>query len=94
MKYNGDGQYQVLIYDNNWPGQTRAIAFDTNNDTWSYDAAANPSDPTEHYEGDANTKTLVLFPTSPGRGTQPCPFCGTAPSQGSTAGATGGGAHR
>ncbi len=90
VKYNGDGQYQVLIYDNNWPGQTRAIAFDTNNDTWSYDAAANPSDPTEHYEGDASTKTVVLFPTSPGRGTQPCPFCGTAPAQGSTAGATGG----
>ena len=89
VKYNGNGQYQVLIYDNNWPGQTRAIAFDTNKDTWSYDAAANPSDPTEQYEGDANTKTLVLFPTSPGRGTQPCPFCGTVPGQGSTAGTTG-----
>ena len=92
VKYNGDGQYQVLIYDNNWPGQTRAIAFDTNKDTWSYDAAANPSDPTELYEGDADTKTLVLFPTSPGQGTQPCPFCGTVPKQGSTAGTTGGGA--
>jgi hypothetical protein len=90
VKYNGNGQYQVLIYDNNWPGQTRAITFDTNKDTWSYDAAANPTDPTEHYEGDANTKTLVLFPTSPGRGTQPCPFCGTVPAKGSTAGTTGG----
>ena len=89
VKYNGNGQYQVLIYDNNWPGQTRAIAFDTTKDTWSYDAAANPSDPTEHYEGDANTKTIVLFPTSPGRGTQPCPFCDIVPSNGSTAGSTG-----
>jgi hypothetical protein len=89
VKYNGDGKYDVLIYDNNWPGQTRAIAFDTNADTWSYDAAANPSDPTEHYEGDADTKTLQLFPTSPGQGTQPCPFCGTVPSQGSTTGTTG-----
>ena len=89
VKYNGNGQYQVLIYDNNWPGQTRAIAFDTNKDTWSYDAAANPSDPTEHYEGDANTKTLSLFPTSPGQKMQPCPFCGKATSQGSTAGTTG-----
>jgi hypothetical protein len=91
VKYDGNGQYQVLIYDNNWPGQTRAIAFDFNKDTWSYDAAANPSDPTEHYEGDANTKTVVLFPSSPAfRKTQPCPFCGTVPKQGSTAGATGG----
>ncbi len=90
VKYSGNGQYQVLIYDNNWPDQTRAISFDTNKDTWSYDAAANPGDPTEHYEGDAKTMTLVLFPTSPGQGTQPCPFCGTVPSQGSTAGTTGG----
>jgi hypothetical protein len=89
VKYDGNGQYQVLIYDNNWPSQTRAIAFDTNADTWSYDAAANPSDPTEHYEGDANTKTIQLSPSSPGRGIQPCPFCGTVPSQGSTAGTTG-----
>ncbi len=90
VKYNGDGQYQVLIYDNNWPDQTRAISFDTNKDTWSYDAASNPSDPSELYEGDANTKTISLSPTKPGRGTQPCPFCGTVPSQGSTAGTTGG----
>jgi hypothetical protein len=89
LQYKGNGRYDVLIYDNNWPAQTRAIAFDTNKDTWSYDAAANPSDPTELYEGDASTKTLVLFPTSPGLRTQPCPFCGKVPSQGSKAGATG-----
>jgi hypothetical protein len=89
VKYNGGGKYDVLIYDNNWPGQTRAIAVDTNADTWSYDAATNPNDPTEHYDGDAKTKTFTLFPTSPGQGTQPCPFCGTVPSQGSTAGTTG-----
>ena len=89
VDYKGNGQYRVLIYDNNWPDQARAIAFDTNKDTWSYDAAANPSDPSELYQGDANTKTIVLFPTSPGQGTQPCPFCGKVPSQGSTAGATG-----
>ncbi len=89
VKYDGDGKYDVLIYDNNWPGQTRAILFDTNADTWSYDAASNPSDPSELYQGDAKTKTLVLFPTSPGQGTQPCPFCNTVPEQGSTAGTTG-----
>jgi hypothetical protein len=89
VQYKGNGQYQVLIYDNNWPGQTRAIAFDTNEDSWSYDAAANPSDPTELYQGDADTKTISLSPASPGQGVQPCPFCGTVPSNGSTAGTTG-----
>jgi hypothetical protein len=87
--YKGNGQYQVMIYDNNWPDQTRAISFDTTKDTWSYDAASNPNDPSELYQGDAKTKTISLFPTSPGRGTQPCPFCDKVPSNGSTAGATG-----
>jgi hypothetical protein len=82
VKYNGRGQYQVLVYDNNWPDQTRAIAFDTNNNTWSYSAASNPNVPSSLYEGDAKTKSLMLFPTNPGRGTQPCPFCGTVPGPG------------
>ena len=38
----GGGTYQVLIYDNNWPGQTRAITFDTKADTWTYAAASQP----------------------------------------------------
>jgi hypothetical protein len=91
VDYKGNGQYQVLIYDNNWPDDaTRAISFDTTNDTWSYDAASNPSDPSELYQGDAKTQTISLFPTSPGRGLQPCPFCGKVTSKGSTAGTTGG----
>jgi hypothetical protein len=90
VDYKGNGQYQVMIYDNNWPDTTRAIAFDTTRDTWSYDAAANPNDPSELYQGDAKTQTLVLFPTSPGEVQQDCPFCGKVPSQGSTAGTTGG----
>jgi hypothetical protein len=89
VDYAGNGQYKVLIYDNNWPGQTRAIAFNATKDTWSYDAASNPSDPSELYQGDAKTKTISLFPTSPGRHTQPCPFCGKVSSTGSTAGTTG-----
>jgi hypothetical protein len=90
VDYKGNGQYQVLIYDNNWPGQTRAISFDTNKDTWSYQAASNPNDPSELYQGDAKTKTISLFPTSPGRSTpQLCPFCGTVPANGSSAGTTG-----
>jgi hypothetical protein len=89
VDYKGGGTYDVLIYDNNLPGKARSIVFDTNTNTWSYNAATNPNNPTELYEGDAKTKTLTLFPTSPGQGTQPCPFCGTVPSQGSKAGTAG-----
>ena len=82
----GGGKFDVLIYDNNWPGQSRAISFDTKANTWAYDAATNPNQPNELYQGDAKTQTLALFPTSPALGTQPCPFCGKVPSSGSKTG--------
>jgi hypothetical protein len=86
VENKGGGQFAVVIYDNNWPGETRAITFDTKANTWSYDAAVNPSAPDELYEGDAKTKTLTLFPTSPGLGTQPCPFCGKVPTNPNSSG--------
>jgi hypothetical protein len=85
----GGGKFDVLIYDNNWPGKTRAIFFDTNANTWTYNAAVNPSQPEELYQGDAKTETISLFPTSPGLGTQPCPFCGKVPSTEPSSGTTG-----
>jgi hypothetical protein len=78
----GGGMFQVLIYDNNWPDQTRAIVFNTKADTWTYDAASNPDQPESVYEGDATTKTISLAPTAPGLGTQPCPFCAKEPTKG------------
>jgi hypothetical protein len=85
----GHGQYLVLIYDNNWPNTNRAISFNTKADTWSYNAAINPNAPGELYQGDAKTKTISLFPTSPGLGTQKCPFCGKVPSTGALGATTG-----
>ena len=41
---------------------------------------------TPSYEGDAQTKTISLFPTSPGLGTQPCPFCAKVPAPGTPSG--------
>ena len=71
----GGGFFNVLLYDNNWPNETRVMAFDTNTDSWSFDAALNPDEPTELYAGRSDTNNLVLFPTRPGLGVQPCPFC-------------------
>jgi hypothetical protein len=80
----GAGKFDVLIYDNNFPDVTRSISFDTKADTWSYAASSIPTEPDAIYEGDAVTKTITLFPTSPGLGVQHCPFCGKVPSTGTT----------
>jgi hypothetical protein len=62
----GSGVSAVLVYDNNWPKATRAILFDRNQNAWSYQAAINPNEPSEIYYGNAETKSLFLFPTNPG----------------------------
>ena len=90
VRNDGGGKFDVLIYDNNWPGQNRAISFDIKANTWTYHAAVNPNVPDSVYEGDAQTKTISLFPTSPGLGTQPCPFCAKVPS---TVSSSGGGSN-
>ena len=77
----GGGKFDVMIYDNNWPDQTRAISFDTTTNSWSYNASTNPHEPSALYEGDAKSNTIGLDPASPGLGTQPCPFCGKVPAK-------------
>ncbi len=62
----GNGIFAALVYDNNWPKATRAILFDRNQNTWSYQAAINPNEPSEVYYGNAETKSLFLYPTNPG----------------------------
>ncbi len=70
------GEYDVLVYDNNWPdNDERRLHIDTNDDTWSYYAMVSPGYPQAMYEGDAKSKTLRLAPVTPGLGVQPCPFC-------------------
>lgn len=84
----GGGKQNVLVYDNNFPGVTREISFDTNANTWSYIGGPNPSDTSEQYDGDASTQSLSLYPTSPGEQQQPCPFC-NGDSSGSSGSSTG-----
>lgn len=71
----GDGIYWIMVYDNNYPGQARAIEVDTNNDTWSYSGSTNPAEAEGYYEGDASTFTLELAPIEPRLAQQECPFC-------------------
>lgn len=74
----GSGRYAILVYDNNFPGITRAIIVDSHTDTWRYVSGPDPSDTSQLYEGDAATQTMTLLPTSPGLFDQPCPFCDAA----------------
>lgn len=85
----GDGTYAILVYDNNFPGITRAVQVDTNEDTWRYVGGINPKNLDEVYEGDADTKTLSLLPTLPGEDVQPCPFCRGEDEGGDTGGDLG-----
>ncbi len=75
IEETGDGTYAILVYDNNFPGITRAIDVDLNEETWHYVGGTNPKDLDEVYEGNAETQSLMLLPTGPGEKQQPCPFC-------------------
>ncbi len=75
IQNNGNGQYAVLIYDNNYPDITRGINFDTNQDTWSYETSPNPDVPSHLFQGEGNSNELRLIPTGPTLSVQPCPFC-------------------
>lgn len=91
---DGNGQYSIEIYDNNYPGEVRTIHVDTLTNSWSYVASTNPNVPADRYTGNAHTKTLELSPTLPGTKVQPCPFCSDeqagdyAPAAGAPAAAT------
>ena len=71
---DGGGKFKIMVYDNNYPGAERSVAVDTNSDTWSYEAATNPQEESELYEGNAETKTLELTPTSKRLEQQAAPF--------------------
>jgi hypothetical protein len=81
----GDGLFAILVYDNNYPGETRELLVDTRDNSWVYEASINPQVESELYTGNADTMTLDLTPTSARLGRQQCPFC-----EGSTALLAGG----
>ena len=76
VESKGDGQYVILVYDNNSPGITTPFHVDTVRNTWRYDLAAlNPDYESDVWEGDAKTRSMALEPMTPGLGAQPCPIC-------------------
>ena len=66
-----DGIYDIQVYDNNFPGQTRAVEVNSADDTFSYESATNPSDESSLYTG----HNLLLKGTNARLKPQECDFC-------------------
>jgi hypothetical protein len=71
----GDGIYNILVYDNNWPDQIRKLLVDYEANTWSYQASTNPNEPESLYEGDQSTQSLEIIGLSKRLVQQDCDFC-------------------
>ncbi len=72
----GDGIYAILLYDNNYPGETREMLIDSRDNSWTYETSINPQVASDVWSGNADTQTLFVTPTSARTGLQECPFCG------------------
>ena len=70
----GNGIYWIMVYDNNYPGQERHMAVDTNANTSEYEASINPSVSPDVYKGTENNKIFVAA-NEPRMTTFPCDFC-------------------
>ena len=71
----GEGIFWILVYDNNYPGETRAIAVERDRNIWSYLAATRPDLEGSVYIGTDETGSLGLTPIGPRLEAQKCPFC-------------------
>ncbi len=47
----GDGIYEILVYDNNYPDETKVITVDSNDDTFSYETSDDPDEESDLYTG-------------------------------------------
>jgi hypothetical protein len=72
----GNNVYWIRIYDNNYPNQSRYIEIDKDANTWRYDVAArNPGETRMPWNGNAETRSIVLIPLSTRLQKAECPFC-------------------
>lgn len=73
----GQGLFDVEVYDNNYPGRTRAFHIDTKANTFEYLMFTIPGSAPDVASGN-----MQLVPTEVLSGTLPCPFCpGTQEAQ-------------
>jgi hypothetical protein len=71
-----EGIFRIHVYDNNFPGQTKYVTINQNNETWRYHTANNPAETSRDYVGSATTNTLALKRLSDrARARYECTFC-------------------
>ena len=59
------GYYNIHVYDNNNPGDTRFIKVMKNaQQTWEYNAATNPNEEEDLYTGNKSTESFLIVPLS------------------------------
>ncbi len=71
----GNGTARILVYDNNWPKDSRFVEIDTFNNSWRYLASASPDEQGSLYSGNASTRNLEIVSLSSRLGLQQCDFC-------------------
>ena len=71
LRSRSNGIYQIFVYDNNYPDETKVIDVDTNDNTFSYVTSTNPNEPASAYEGQG----LNLSGTNGRLVQQKCDFC-------------------
>ncbi len=82
----------IIVYDNNFPGETRTIDINVAQNSWRYVAAASPDVPASTYEGTAASNTLRFVDLGARDAAKVCPFCTAfvpgmqAPARASTVG--------
>jgi len=71
----GNGTARILVYDNNWPKETRFIEINRTANTWRYQASINPNEASTIYSGNSSTKNLEIVSVRSRQGIQQCDFC-------------------
>jgi hypothetical protein len=79
----GDGKFDIVLYDNNFPyipeapaSSERRFHIDTDANRWDYTISIRPDVPEDQWGGTARGVPLILVNARSQSLPQPCPFCG------------------
>ena len=72
----GEGEYNIHVYDSNYPGVSKVVELNAKEETWRYHTAADPNQTANDYVGDASTKSLTVQNLNARElDVYGCPFC-------------------
>lgn len=72
----GEGVFHVHVYDSNYPGKDKYVEVDTQDETWRYHTASDPTKTADDYVGNATSQTLGLKSQAARElEVYGCPFC-------------------